>query len=318
MVTADQYPYVASSSKLAPMVVPPGRIRGDGEEFARLAARPIAAACSARRSSARSTAATGGPPSGSPAIRRCPDASGRDLAAIARDEGTTPLEVVLDIQRHGGAQAISFGMSEPDVAPIMRHDFVATASDGSTHVPGGGDRPHPRAYGTFPRKIRYALDEHEISLEQAIRSCTGPARSDPRPARSREAPAGRLRRRRRLRPCDVSRCRDVRAPHAVRAGVKYLFLNGVAMIAEGKPTVKRTSRAKLPGRALRPQSDGPADLILNAGRIWTGDPAIPWAESVASRGGVIVAVGGRRDLERYRGPRDHASSTAPRTWPCRA
>ena len=30
-------------------------------------------------------------------------------------EGTTPLEVVLDIQRHGGAQAISFGMSEDDV-----------------------------------------------------------------------------------------------------------------------------------------------------------------------------------------------------------
>src|SRR5947207_3030831 len=37
----------------------------------------------------------------------------------------------------------------------------------------GRGRPHPRAYGTFPRKIRYALDEHVVTLEQAIRSATG-------------------------------------------------------------------------------------------------------------------------------------------------
>src|SRR5204862_2863606 len=98
---------------------------------------------------------------------------GKDLAAIARAEGATPLEVVMDIERHGGAQAISFGMSEDDVRHVMKQDFVATASDGSAHMPGGGDRPHPRAYGTFPRKIRYALDEKVIPLEQAIRSCSG-------------------------------------------------------------------------------------------------------------------------------------------------
>ncbi len=102
-----------------------------------------------------------------------PEWAGLDLIAIAERTGTTPLEVVLDIQRHGGAQAISFGMCEPDVREVMRHEFVATASDGSTHLPGRDDHPHPRAYGTFPRKIRYALDEKVISLEQAIRSCSG-------------------------------------------------------------------------------------------------------------------------------------------------
>ena len=63
------------------------------------------------------------------------------------------LEVIIDIQRHGGAQAISFGMSEDDVREVMRQEFVATASDGATHLPGKHDQPHPRSYGTFPRKV---------------------------------------------------------------------------------------------------------------------------------------------------------------------
>ena len=66
-------------------------------------------------------------------------------------------------------------MSEDDVRAVMKHDFVATASDGSAHLPGGDDQPHPRAYGTFPRKIRYALDEKVISARAgdplAARAC---------------------------------------------------------------------------------------------------------------------------------------------------
>ena len=64
-------------------------------------------------------------------------------------------------------------MSEDDVREVMRHEFVATASDGATHVPGPGEVTHPRAYGTFPRKIRYALDDKLMTLEQAVRSCSG-------------------------------------------------------------------------------------------------------------------------------------------------
>lgn len=35
----------------------------------------------------------------------------------------------------------------------------------------------------------------------------------------------------------------------------------------------------------------PADLAVTGGRIWTGDPARPWAEALAVRDGRIVAVG---------------------------
>jgi predicted amidohydrolase YtcJ len=45
----------------------------------------------------------------------------------------------------------------------------------------------------------------------------------------------------------------------------------------------------------------PADLLVY-GRVWTGDTTRPWAEAVATRGDTIVAVGGRGELDRFRGP----------------
>lgn len=52
---------------------------------------------------------------------------------------------------------VNFSMNEDEVQHIMAMDWVATASDGGAKLPGA-DRPHPRKYGTFPRKLaHYAL-----------------------------------------------------------------------------------------------------------------------------------------------------------------
>ncbi|MGO9599482.1 MAG: amidohydrolase [Isosphaeraceae bacterium] len=97
--------------------------------------------------------------------------------------------------------------------------------------------------------------------------------------------------------------RDVATEEPTRSapGVNYLFVSGVALIATGKITVKPGSRAKLPGRALRLQADAPADLIVHAGRIWTGDPEKPQARSIAARAGEIVAIGSREDVAPFLG-----------------
>lgn len=52
-------------------------------------------------------------------------------------------------------------------------------------------------------------------------------------------------------------------------------------------------------RALSAQQ---ADVVVY-GRVWTGDPARPFAEAVAMRGERIVAVGARADVQRRVGPR---------------
>jgi predicted amidohydrolase YtcJ len=303
VVTADQYPYIASSTRLGAMVVPPWALHGDGDEFARLAANPARGPLLRAEIQRELDRRDGGAAIRLARYAARPEWVGRDLAAIARDRRTTPLEVVLDVQRHGGAQAINFGMSEADVRTIMRQAFVATASDGSSHLPGNGDRPHPRAYGTFPRKMRYALDDKTLPLEQAVRSCTGLPAAILGLARRGTLRVGSFAD---LVVFDPKSFRDAATfddPTRFAPGVEHLIVNGTALIVAGKPVVTPGPRAKLPGRALRLRDEGPAELIVVADRIWTGDRDFPWAEAVASTGGVIVAVANRDILEEFKGPR---------------
>ncbi len=296
-VTADQYPYVASSTSLGAMVVPHWARQGTDREFVRMASDPALGPRLRGEIVKELESREGGSSIRIARYPLKPDRVGRNLVEIARNEGTTPLAVVLDIQSHGGAQAISFGMSEDDVRFVMKRPYVATASDGSAHAPGGGDQPHPRAYGTFPRKIRYALDEHVLSLEAAIRSCSGlPAEILGMPDRGtlREGNYADV------VVFDPMTFRDTATfdrPTQYARGLVYLFVNGAPVIAEGK------SLNRLAGRVLTPQNSGPADLILKAGRVWTGDERNPRAEAIASRNGVIVFVGSAEGVERFRGPR---------------
>jgi predicted amidohydrolase YtcJ len=302
-VTADQYPYVASSTRLAAMVVPHWAVRSGPAEFARLAASPQTGQNLRTEIARELDRRDGGAMVRIARFAPRPDWVGRNLQAIAGAEGTTPLEIVLEIEKQGGAQAINFGMSEPDVRAIMKLDFVATASDGSAHHPGGADRPHPRAYGTFPRKLRYALDEQVISLEQAIRSCTGlPAEILGLPERG-VLRAGNFAD---VVVFDPRTFRDASTfdePTRYASGIAHLFVNGVAVIADGKPAFRALPDVKLPGRALRHATDGPASVILRCGRIWSGDREKPWAEAIAIRGSQVAAVGSRADLERFKGPK---------------
>jgi predicted amidohydrolase YtcJ len=298
IITADQYPYVASSTQLGAMVVPHWARQGTAADFARIADDPEQGA--KLRKEIEELIASRGPNSAATLwiARYEPKRSrvGHDLTMIARAEGITPLDVVIDIERHGGAQVVSFGMNEQDVRHVMVQEFVATASDGGAHAPGGGDRPHPRGYGTFPRKIRYALDEKLITLEQAIRANAGlPAQILRLPDRGVIRPGAFAD----IVVFDPASFRDLATfedPTRYSEGVRYLFVNGQAAIAEGK------FKNKLAGRALRLAKDGPADLILKVGRIWTGDVDRPWAQALAARAGALVEVGSAEDVAPFHGP----------------
>lgn len=54
--------------------------------------------------------------------------------------------------------------------------------------------------------------------------------------------------------------------------------------------------------SARAQPPLAADLALVGGRIYTLDPARPWAEAIASRGEEIVAVGTTAEIRRFVGP----------------
>jgi len=303
IVTADQYPYIASSTSLAAMVIPAWALNDGKEGFAKIADDPKRG----RRLRAEIERNLEGR-NGGEAVRIAsysprPSRVGKDLATIAEEEETTALDVVIDIQRNGGASAISFGMSEEDVRAIMQSDFVATASDGSARSINEKTRPHPRSFGTFPRKIRYAEDEKVITLEHAVRSSSGlPASILGLPDRGIVRPGAFAD----IVVFDPETFRDAATfeePMIYAEGARYVFVNGVALIADGELPEQPGARKKLPGRALRLKKDGPADLVILAGRIWTGDPDNPRAEGLAARDGAIVAVGSRDEVLRWRGPK---------------
>lgn len=245
-VTADQYPYTASSTSLSATIVPPQFREGTAKDFlARLddaeQGPKLRAAIEQRldgRAGMIKIAAYG----------KKPAWQGKDIEKIAGEEKRKPIEVALEILHNGGAQIVNFNMSDEDMRLIMKQPFVATASDGSAMVPGS-TVPHPRAYGTFPRKIgRFALVEGVISLEQAIRSASGlPADILKLPERG-YLKTGYVAD---VVVFDPDKFRDVGTydkPHQYSTGVKYLFVNGQLAIDDGKST------GVLAGKVLRHES----------------------------------------------------------------
>jgi predicted amidohydrolase YtcJ len=295
-VTADQYPYVASSTRLSAMVAPDwARVISAAElkEKLKNADTRVKLAGEIRG------ALTGRDGGHSIVISRYapkPAYVGRPLDEIAKGENKSAEEVVIEILLAGDAGAISFGMSEDDVRFGMTKPYVATASDGGAHKPGGADKPHPRAYGTFPRKIRYALDDKVITLEQAIHAATAlPAEILGMTDRGRIAPG---------QVADIVvfdpatfRDKSTFADSTQYAdGVRQLLVNGQFAIRDGQFT------GKLAGKGLKHPASRPVSALIRADRIWTGDPMAPMPEAIAVRDGVIVAVGKSAELERLAGP----------------
>lgn len=244
-VTADQYPYIASSTSLEAMMIPTSaRAGGQKALLARLddpeAVKGIREYIAEQMQQRGDRA-----PLRIARYRARPEWMGKSLREIAAAEQRGVDEIVFEITRNGGASAVSFGMSEEDVRYVMQLPWVATASDGSARLPAD-DKPHPRNYGTFPRKIgRYAIEEKVVSPAQAIRSSTGlPAdilSITDRGYLKAGAYADVI-------VFDQAEFRDVATfdePHQYSHGLRYVFVNGQPAVHEGVPT------GALAGRALR-------------------------------------------------------------------
>jgi N-acyl-D-amino-acid deacylase len=100
---------------------------------------------------------------------------GENLEEIAKRRGQPPLEALFDIIREeeNAATMVSFSMSEDDVRTVMRSPLQMVCTDGI--ILG---KPHPRAYGSFPRILGRYVKEGVLRLEEAVRKMTSlPAQS---------------------------------------------------------------------------------------------------------------------------------------------
>jgi N-acyl-D-aspartate/D-glutamate deacylase len=252
-ITADQYPYIASSTSLRATLVPTRYREGTKEDFVKRLDDPavgpqmmkdIATALEGREGGGRIQIARYAPK---------PAWQGKRIDAIADGEGKEPIDVVLEIERNGGAQIVNFGMSEEDVRVYMRQPWVATASDGSTHRPGT-TVPHPRSYGTFPRKIgRYAIEEKLMPVELAVRSASGLPADILKLTDRGYLKAGFFAD---VVVFDPTTYRDTATfdrPHQYATGVKWVFVNGRPIISDGRfdPQVLAGKVIRFNGKATR-------------------------------------------------------------------
>ena len=178
---------------------------------------------------------------------------GRSLAAIAEERHADPRDTLFDILIEDGAQTsvAVFAMSESDVALAAVQPWVSFCNDSEGTAPDGllgGEFPHPRAYGTFPRVLRkYVREERRMPLEEAIRKFTS-------------LPASRVRLNDRgvlkvglwadvvvFDPDAITDKATFSAPKQLSTGMQWVLVNGVPVIADGAAT------NALPGRVLRGQ-----------------------------------------------------------------
>jgi N-acyl-D-amino-acid deacylase len=245
-VTADQYPYIASSTSLRATLVPPQYREGSSADFvARLDDLQTGPRLKADIEKALN-GRDGGKAIQIARYAKNPQWQGKRITDIAEAEGKEPIDIVLEIERNDGAQIVNFAMNEEDVRLYMKQPWVATASDGGVQTPGP-TVPHPRSYGTFPRKIGfYSIEEKLIPLEQAIRSSSGlPAdilqltdRGYLKPGQFADVVV--------FDPQTYREKATFDKPHQYAEGVRWLFVNGIPAIAD-----RKRDDTALAGRVLR-------------------------------------------------------------------
>src|SRR6185436_4378212 len=70
-----------------------------------------------------------------------------------------------------GVAMVSFSQDEAVVERFLRLPWACVCTDGLL-----GGRPHPRAYGTYPRILgRYVREKKTLGLEEAVRKMTSQA-----------------------------------------------------------------------------------------------------------------------------------------------
>lgn len=100
---------------------------------------------------------------------------GKSVAQIASERGKEGWRTAIDLLIEGNCRVdmCNFSMCQEDTDRVLAHPYCMIGTDASIASNQGAlgrRKPHPRAYGTFPRFLsEYVRDRHLLSVEEAIR-----------------------------------------------------------------------------------------------------------------------------------------------------
>ena len=235
-VYADQYPYIASATGLGAALLP--RWAQDGGKTALLARFDNPEVLPKLKKDMTKNLARRGGAARIQFRYFAPDNSveGKNLQEMAEKWQLSPIDAAINMLKQSNAGIVSFNMQESDVHNFMQQPWTMTCSDGSFPKWGEGV-PHPRAFGTFPRKIHhYVVEKEIINLPAAIRSMTSlPAqvfKIKDRGVVRKGAIAD-------LVIFDLAKVQDKATftePYQLAEGMEFVFVNGKVAIFQGQPT----------------------------------------------------------------------------------
>lgn len=167
---------------------------------------------------------------------------GRYLPEVAQELGKSLEETLVDLIIEDGSriQVVYFSVSEANIEKKMTVPWISYCSDAGSFAKEGvflKQSTHPRAYGSFIRVLgKFARDENIISLAEGIRKLSA-------------LPAENLKLKKRGRlqlgnfadivvfdPAKVTDKATFTDPHQYAEGVIHVFVNGTAVLDNGKHT----------------------------------------------------------------------------------
>ena len=183
-----------------------------------------------------------------PALRKY---EGMSFDAIGKAMGKDPRDAAMDLVIADKAESsvIISIMRESDVIEAMRTPWVSFDTDSGARAEDGplsASKSHPRAWGTFTRVLgKYVRQDGVLTLEEAVRKMTSQAairvgivdRGLVRPGMMADLVV--------FDPATVADVATFEQPNRYSIGVRHVFVNGKAVLANGAITNER------PGRALR-------------------------------------------------------------------
>ena len=260
-VSADQYPYRASSTQLDAIIPGWAHEGGTAALVARL--QDAATRDSLRREimgpeeRVESIGESSGGPTGvmlagfrADSLRRY---TGMFLSDVASERGQHPIEALFSllVADSAATQAIYFSMSEDDVEYVMRQPWVSVGIDAGARDTVLTSHPHPRAFGSFPRILcHYVRERGVLTLPDAIRKFTAlPAARAGLGDRGvvKAGMAADLTIFDSARVCDRA---TFEAPVQTAVGIAHVLVNGTPVVRDGRVTGART------GKGLRPRLSG--------------------------------------------------------------
>jgi len=253
-VAADQYPYTAGQNNLSSCIPP--WAHADGRLLERLRDPATRLRIKAEMTSERASfeglclAAT---PAGVEVVGFKVDSlkrfEGRRLTAIAQARGEDWPDALMDLtlaEQNRLGQVI-FIASDSNVAMQVRQPWMKFGTDAEAFDPDSAkEATHPRAYGTYPRILgRFVRQDHILTLEDAVRKMSG-AVAERLGIRDRgELKQGMYADIMIFDPNTILDRATYERPHQLSEGVRYVLVNGVPVVDDGRVTGAR------PGAVLR-------------------------------------------------------------------